>query len=180
MDAAVELKLALSHWSFGPRDTWSADVNLDATPVDAVQEIFGWSYPVKGQLSGQFHGRGTRKSPTVTGLFDLASGDAYGVSFNRLRGQLDTSSDEARIANAELRLFPPEKEPSQGAGIVTGSVGYNFVSRAISVELVGASLPLANLAALQSPRFPLAGQVSFHLKASGSPMTPQGDRKSVV
>src|SRR2546423_260907 len=175
MDAAVELKLALSHWSFGPRDPWSADVNLDATPIDAVQEIFGWSYPVKGQLSGQFHGRGTRKSPTVTGLFDLASGDAYGVSFNRLRGQLDTSSDEARIANAELRLFPPEKEPSQGAGIVTGSVGYNFVSRAISVELVGASLPLANLAALQSPRFPLAGQVSFHLKASGSPMTPQGE-----
>src|SRR5256714_4372046 len=175
MDAAVELKLELSHWSFGPRDTWSADVNLDATPVDAVQEIFGWSYPVKGQLSGQFHGRGTRKSPTVTGLFDLASGDAYGVSFNRLRGQLDTSSDEARIANAELRLFPPEKEPSQGAGIVTGSVGYNFVSRAISVELVGASLPPANLAALQSPRFPLAGQVSFHLKASGSPMTPQGE-----
>jgi len=175
MDAAVELKLALSHWSFGPRDTWNADVNLDATPTDAIQKIFGWSYPVKGQLSGQFHGRGTRKSPTVTGLFDLAGGDAYGVPFNHLRGQLDASPDEARIANAELRLFPSEKEPAQGAGIVTGTVGYSFASRSVSADLVGASLPLANLAALQSPRFPLAGQVSFHLKASGPPMTPVGE-----
>jgi translocation and assembly module TamB len=175
MDAAVDLKLGLSHWSFGPRETWSADVNLDATPVDAVQKTLGWKYPVSGLLSGQFHGRGTRKSPTVTGLFDLANGEAYGVSFNRLRGQLEASPSEARIANAELRLFSAEKEPAQGAGIVTGTVGYTFATRSVSVDLVGAALPLANFAALQSTRFPLAGQVSFHLKAVGPPRAPLGE-----
>ena len=158
-----------------PDSTWSADVNLEATPVDALQQLLNCSYPLRGDLSGQFHVRGTRKAPSVTGLFDLANGEAYGVTFNRLRGQLSLTPDEARIANAELRLFPPEREPGHGAGIVTGSAGYNFADASASVDLVGASLPLANFQRLQSARFPLDGQVSFRLKASGPPLAPKGE-----
>jgi translocation and assembly module TamB len=175
MDAAMDLVLGLQEWSFSPDSTWSADVNLDATPVDALQKLLNTSYPVRGDLSGQFHGRGTRQSPAVTGLFDLANGEAYGVTFNRLRGQLTLMPDEARIANAELRLFPPEKEPGHGAGIVTGTAAYSFADHTASVDLVGASLPLANFQKLQSPRFPLDGQISFRLKASGPPLAPKGE-----
>src|SRR5258708_17885753 len=171
----MDLAMELQEWSFLPDSTWSADVNLEATPVDTLQQLLNYKYPVRGDLSGQFHGRGTRKAPSVNGLFDLANGEAYGVTFNRLRGQLSLTPDEARIANAELRLFPPEKEPGHGAGIVTGSAGYNFADRSASVDLVGASLPLANFQKLQSPRFPLDGQVSFRLKASGPPLAPKGE-----
>ena len=94
--------------------------------MDALQQLMNSSYPLRGQLSGQFHGRGTRQAPAVTGLFDLANGEAYGVTFSRLRGQLNLTPDEARIANAELRLFPTEKEPGHGAGIVTGTAEYSF------------------------------------------------------
>jgi translocation and assembly module TamB len=175
MDAAIDGNLELSQWSFLPENTWSADVGLEAIPVESVQQFIGFSYPVRGQLSGQFHGRGTREAPTVNGLFDLGNGDAYGVSFNRLRGQLNVTQEEARIANAELRLFAPEKETGRGAGIVTGSAGYSFAEHTASVDLVGASLPLANFQILQSQRFPLDGQVSFRLKASGPPTAPQGE-----
>ena len=175
MDAAMDLALGLEDWSFLPESTWSADVNLEATPVDALQDLLNYAYPVRGELSGQFHGRGTRQAPSVNGLFDLANGEAYGVTFNRLRGQLNLAPDEARIANAELRLFPPEKEPGHGAGIVTGSAGYNFADGSASIDLVGASLPLANFQKLQSPRFPLDGQVSFRLQASGPPVAPKGE-----
>jgi translocation and assembly module TamB len=175
MDAAIDLVLGLQKWSFLPDSTWSADVNLEATPVDALQQILNFSYPVRGELSGQFHGSGTRQAPAVTGLFDLANGEVYGVTFNRLRGQLNLMPDEVRIANAELRLFPPEKEPGHGAGIVTGTVAYSFADRSASVDLVGASLPLANFQKLQSSRFALDGQVSFRLKASGPPLAPKGE-----
>jgi len=175
MDAAIDLVLGLQKWSFLPNSTWSADVNLEATPVDALQQILNSSYPVRGGLSGQFHGSGTRQAPGVTGLFDLANGEAYGVTFNRLRGHLNLMPDEVRIENAELRLFPPEKEPGHGAGIVTGMVGYSFADRSASVDLVGASLPLANFQRLQSSRFALDGQVSFRLKASGPPLAPKGE-----
>ena len=175
MDAAIDLVLGLKNWSFLPDSTWSADVNLEATPMDAVQKLLNSSYPVHGDLSGQFHGRGTRQAPAVSGLFDLANGEAYGVTFNRLRGQLNAMPDEVRIANAELRLFPPEKEPGHGAGIVTGTAAYSFADHTASVDLVGASLPLANFQTLQSSRFALDGQVSFRLKASGPPLAPKGE-----
>jgi len=175
MDAAIDLVLGLKKWSFLPDGTWSADVNLEATPMDAVQKLLNSSYPVRGDLSGQFHGRGTRQAPAVSGLFDLANGEAYGVTFNRLRGQLNVMPDEVRIANAELRLFAPEKEPGHGAGIVTGTAAYSLADHTASVDLVGASLPLANFQKLQSSRFALDGQVSFRLKASGPPLAPKGE-----
>jgi translocation and assembly module TamB len=175
MNAAIDLDLSLDDWTFAPDNLWTADLNLEATPVDAVQQFLSWSYPVHGKISGQFHGRGTRAAPAITGLFDLADADAYSISFNRLRGQLNVTPDEARIANAELRLFPPEREPGHGAGIVTGSAGYSFAAATVSIDLVGAGLPLANFQSLQFPRFPLGGQISFRLKASGPALAPTGE-----
>ncbi|HEY2461729.1 MAG TPA: translocation/assembly module TamB domain-containing protein [Candidatus Acidoferrum sp.] len=169
------LTLALTDWSFGPDNQWSADANLDATSVDSIQQTFGWSYPVHGQLSGQFHGKGTRRNPAVSGLFDLADANAYGMEFNRLRGQLNFSGDEVRIADAELRIFAPGKEIGRGAGIITGTVGYNFVGRSITADLVGASLPLEDFGKLQTTTLPVGGQVSFRLKANGPLVAPRGD-----
>src|SRR6267378_5699799 len=82
------------------------------------------------------------------------------------RSLRDWSSD---VCSSDLR------EAGHGAGIVTGSAGYNFADASASVDLVGASLPLANFQRLQSARFPLDGQVSFRLKASGPPLAPKGE-----
>jgi translocation and assembly module TamB len=175
VDTQIDGALALTDWSFLPGNTWSADASFGATPVEALQQLLGMSYPVRGNLSGQFHGRGTRGEPAVTGLFDLADGDVYDVLFNRLRGQLTVTRDEVRIADAELRLFPPGKETGRGAGIVTGTAEYRFADRNISLDLVGASIPLANFAKLQAARFPVGGQVSLRMKASGPVTSPEAD-----
>ena len=136
--------------------------------------LVGEKYPVEGTLTGQFHGRGRRQEPAITGLFDLADGKVYGFEFNRLRGQVNVQPDEARISNAELRVFAPGKETG-GAGIITGSVGYQFSTKNVSAELVGAGLPLRNIETIQSDRLPISGQISFHLKASGPYQAPIGD-----
>jgi translocation and assembly module TamB len=175
VDGEIELNLFLTDWSFLPENNWSGDATIQSTPIEALQQLFGFSYPVRGQLSGQFHGRGTRAQPSITSLFDLADGDVYGVVFNRLRGQLNVTPDEVRILNAELRLFPPGKESSRGAGIVTGTAGYRLADKTIAVDLVGASLPLSNFQKLQTSRFPVDGQVSFRIKASGLATAPQAD-----
>jgi translocation and assembly module TamB len=175
VDSEIELSLYLTDWSFLPEDNWSADASVEATSVEAIQQLLGWSYPVRGQLTGQFHGRGTREHPSITSLFDLADGDVYGVVFNRLRGQLNVTPDEVRILNAELRLFAPGKEAVRGAGIVTGIAGYKFADKNVSIDLVGASIPLSNFEKLQTSRFPVDGLVSFRVKASGVVTAPQAD-----
>jgi translocation and assembly module TamB len=164
--SSVEINLELTEWSFLPDNTWSADASLEKTSLEGLQHLAGWSYPVRGTLTGDFHGRGTRNDPSVTGLFDLADADVYGFSFNRLRGQMNASMQEVRIANAELRFFPVGKENTRGAGIVTGSAAYRFADKVISTDLVGAALPLESVEKLQTT-IPVGGQVSFRLKADG-------------
>jgi len=175
METDVDTRLSLTDWSFLPENEWTAEVNFEKIPVENMQQLIGWSYPVSGRLTGQFHGRGTRAEPSVTGLFDLADANVYGLVFNRLRGQLNMQPDEVRIADAELRFFPPGKESGRGAGIITGSAGYRFADQTITAELAGAALPLENFEKLQSARFPVGGQVSFRLKASGPLRAPIGD-----
>ncbi|HEY2545416.1 MAG TPA: translocation/assembly module TamB domain-containing protein [Candidatus Acidoferrum sp.] len=175
METEIEGTLELTDWSFLPANEWTADVNFDKTPVDTIQTLLGSKYPVQGILSGQLHGHGTRTAPTVTGLFDLGEGSVLGVSFNRLRGQLNLTPDAVRVADAELRVFAPGKENGRGAGIVTGSVGYGFADKSITADLVGASLPLDNVQKLQSVRLPIGGLVTFRVKASGALSALQSD-----
>jgi len=167
METDLESRLSLTDWSFLPENDWTAEASFEKVPVESIQLLTGLSYPVNGLLTGQFHGRGTREEPGVTGLFDLADAQVYGLSFNRLRGQLNVSPDELRIADAELRFFPPGKENGRGAGIITGSAGYRYADQSISADLVGAALPLENFEKLQSARLPVGGQLSFRLKADG-------------
>ncbi len=174
MQGTIEANLSLTKWNFRPKNAWTADVSFEKVPTENLQQLLGMSYPVKGLLTGQFHGRGTRAEPTVTGLFDLADATVYGLSFNRLRGQLNLAGDEAHIANAELRFFRPGKESGRGAGIITGSANYRFAAQTFSAELVGAGLPLENFEKLQSRRLPVGGQLSFRMKAEGSLRSPAG------
>jgi translocation and assembly module TamB len=174
MEADVNGRVALTNWDFLPENEWSAEIDFEKVPLGSFQGLLGTSYPVQGLLTGQFHGRGTRAQPAVTGLFDLAKGKVYGISFDHLRGQLNLMPDEARINTAELRIFPPGKESGHGAGIITGNVAYRFPDKTISVDLVGAGLPLENFDDIQLPRLPVAGQLTFRLKASGPLYAPAG------
>ncbi len=175
MQAVIEANLSLTKWNFRPKNDWTADVSFEKVPTENLEQFLGMSYPVKGLLTGQFHGRGTRAEPNVTGLFDLADASVYGLSFNRLRGQLILSPEEAHIANAELRFFPPGKENGRGTGIITGSASYRFDAQTFSADLVGAGLPLENFEKLQSRRLPVGGQLSFRMKAEGSALAPKGE-----
>src|SRR5207247_5445599 len=131
MQSDFEGTLVLDHWSFRSENEWTAEANLEKIPVTSVLALAGESYPVEGLLTGQFHGRGTRAEPALTGLFDLADGKVYGLAFKRLRGQLNVQPGEARIRDAELRVFAPGEEAGRGARIVTGSLVYSFASQTI-------------------------------------------------
>ena len=175
MEADIEGNASLTDWSFQPGDSWSGEVNLEKIPAESVERVLGLRYPISGSLTGQFHGRGTRQEPTLTGLFDLADGSAYGLSFSRLRGQLSILSDEVRIADAELRIFSPGKETGKGAGIVTGGASYRFRAQTFSANLVGAAMPLEDFGILQFRRLPVGGQLTFRLKADGPLLAPSGE-----
>src|SRR6516225_3185224 len=173
MQAGMEGQLELKDWEFCPDCQWTSELNLEQVPIEGLQKLAGWNYPLKGLVTGQFHGRGTRQEPSLTGLLDVADGEAYTVPFNRLRGQLIVTPDEVRFSNAELRFFAPGTEKTGGAGIVTGNVAYRFADKSLTTDLVGASLPLANFQRVRANNLPLNGQISFRLKSNGPVRTPE-------
>jgi translocation and assembly module TamB len=175
MEAGVEGQLQLTDWTFRPDNQWSSEMTLEKVPLQSLEQLAGKHYPIDGQLTGQFHGRGTRAEPALNGLFDIADGSAYGVKFNRLRGQLSITPDDVRLSNAELRFFAPGTEKTGGAGIVTGNVAYRFADESLTTDLVGASLPLANFGSIQSSSLPLGGQITFRVKTSGPVKQPVAD-----
>lgn len=175
MSAGIDGSMDLTRWEFLPDNAWSADINLDQASLQGLEQFAGFSYPLRGRLTGQFHGRGTRAAPSLAGLFDLADADVYGLSFNRLRGRLDASPQEAHIADAELRFFAPGKEAARGTGIITGSAAYRFTDQNLSADIVGAGLPLENFERLQTSRLSVGGQLNLRLKLDGPLRAPQGD-----
>jgi len=175
MQAEVDGQLQLTDWEFRPENEWSSELELEKVPVEALMQIAGVDYPLHGKITGQFHGKGTRAEPVLTGLLDVADAEAYTVPFNRLRGQLLLTPDEIRLSNAELRFFAPGTEKTGGAGIVTGNIAYGFADKSLTTDLVGASLPLANFRRVRANNLPLGGQISFRLKSSGPMRRPQVD-----
>jgi translocation and assembly module TamB len=171
MQAGIDGTMELKDWDFLPDSRWSSEINLERVPLEGLEKLAGWDYPLHGFLTGQFHGQGTRAQPALTGNFDLAEGDVYSVTFNRLRGQLNVLPDEVRLSNSELRFFAPGTEKS-GAGIVTGNVAYRFADRFLTTDLVGASLPLENFRRIKSAGLPVAGQMTFRVKSSGPVAQP--------
>jgi translocation and assembly module TamB len=172
--AGIDGEIELKDWDFLPESHWSSEITLERVPLEGLEQLGGWNYPLRGFLTGQFHGQGTRAKPVLSGNFDLAEGDVYSVAFNRLRGQLSVLPDEVRLSNAELRFFPAGTEKS-GAGIVTGNVAYRFADRLLTTDLVGASLPLENFRRIKSAGLPVAGQITFRIKSSGPVTEPVAD-----
>ncbi|MGB9431553.1 MAG: translocation/assembly module TamB domain-containing protein [Candidatus Acidiferrum sp.] len=173
MHAEIDGQLQLTDWEFRPENEWSSELNLEKVPIEALMQLAGVNYPLQGNITGQFHGRGTHAQPMLTGLLDVADAEAYTVPFNRLRGQLSMTPDEVRLNNAELRFFAAGTEKTGGAGIVTGNVAYRFADGSLTTDLVGAALPLANFGRVRANNLPLAGQLSFRLKSSGPVRHPQ-------
>jgi translocation and assembly module TamB len=174
--AQFEVALDLDRWHFEPESMWSFDAILVRTDTDGLQAVLGSSYPARGMLSGNFHGRGTRATPEMTGLFDIIAPEAWDWKFDRARGEITIRPGEVRIENAELRLLPPltaEDAAPVVPGLLTGSFLYRTDDAQVSFDVTGAVVPLAGIERIQAPRLPVGGQLSFHVTGEGPARAPR-------
>jgi translocation and assembly module TamB len=171
MSALIDLSLKLDGaWSFLPTSPWTLEAHIDRAPSEDVQEMFETKYPIKGFLSGDVRGSGTREAPVLDANLVLDDFDTKGVHFDRLSGQLHWTGDEIRLTGADLR---------QAAGRVTGDFLYRPQDQTTEFNLAGSDISLSGIQALQTASLPIAGQLAFNLKGSGPLLKPtaQGDLK---
>ncbi|MBZ5662813.1 MAG: translocation/assembly module TamB [Acidobacteriia bacterium] len=169
--AELELLLALDNWGFAPESEWNFDANLVGADTDDLQHLLGTSYPARGMLTGQFHGKGTRAKPEFSGLFDLSGATAGSWRFDRARGQLFMGGNEVRISNAEVRL--PAHAPGEPAGLLTGNFDYHTDTKDVSFDVTGASLPLEAIQRIQTERLPVGGRLNLQARGQGPLKSPE-------
>ena len=155
-------------WDFLPASPWNLEANIEHASSDDLQALFETNYPVKGFVSGDLRGAGTRESPALDSKVVFEDIEAKGFRVDRLSGQLHLQPDEIRFSGAELR---------KGSGRVEGNVLYRLRERDATFDLAGKNIELAAIRELQSPLMPAAGQFQFTLKGSGPLTAPvaQGD-----
>ena len=169
--ADLELQLDLDNWGFNPESEWAFDVNLVGADTDDLQKMLGTSYSAHGQLTGQFHGKGTRAQPEFSGLFDVSDAMAGSWRFERARGQLSVRPGDVRIANAEVRLAA--HAPGAPAGLVTGNLDYHTVTGDVSFDFTGAGIPLEGIDKIQMARLPVGGRLNLQAHGQGPLRAPE-------
>lgn len=169
--ADLELELDFDNWSFSPENEWTFDVNLVGADTDDLQKMMGTSYPARGLLTGQFHGKGTRAEPEFSGLFDLSNATAESWRFERARGELSVHPGDVRIANAEVRLAA--HSPGAPAGLVTGGLDYHTDTGEVTFDFTGAAIPLEAIDKIQTVRLPVGGRLNLQAHGQGPLKSPE-------
>jgi len=170
-DLSLFLKLD-GNWDFLPEAPWSLEANLDRAPSDDLQAIVGVKYPVKGLLSGNIRGSGTRAEPVVDSKFEFDDIEAEGLHFDRLSGQLHAESNEISLRQAELR-----KDSEK----LAGDFLYRPQTQEAVVNVTGTGIQLESIPQLQTASMPVGGRLEFNLRSSGPLRAPiaQGDLRVV-
>lgn len=155
-------------WGFPPASNWTLDARMQHSPSDDLQSLFGTSYPVRGYLSGDFHGRGTRARPQFDADLTYSDIDAKGFHFESLTGRLHAEHGDLQLTNAVLR---------KSTGTITGNFEYRISEKQAVFDLTGDRIPLESISQLQTSALPIAGKLSFRLTGSGPLIAPvaQGD-----
>lgn len=161
----MDLRLEFDDWSYLPESQWQMQVKVKRTPTDDLQTLFGWAYPARALLSGEFQGRGTRSDPEFAGPFQLEQVEGWGFRAERGKGHFALRKDEVRIARGEIQ---------QGTGRVTGDFLYRMASEvapaSVEFDLQGSTIALGKIERLQTERFPIGGDLSFDVRGQG-PLT---------
>lgn len=152
-------------WDFLPTSPWSLDAVTYHASISELQDFFALNYPLKGIISGDLRGGGTRDASMYQANFSIEQGEMRGFRFDRLSGQFGMQNDELRISHGEL---------TKGSGRMTGDVIYHPSTQDASFHVAAADIPLENVQSLQTPSLPIAGKLTFDLQGQGPISAPAG------
>jgi translocation and assembly module TamB len=165
--ADVDLGLQLDrNWNFVPGSSWSLTARMEHAPSESLQEMFGTHYPVRGFLSGQLRGGGTRARPQLDSNFTFDQIEAGTFRFDRLTADLHVESNEIHLSHAEL---------SKGDERLAGDVLYHPRDEEAVFDIRGTAVSLENIPEIQTAGLPIGGKLSFTLRGGGPLRAPSGE-----
>ncbi len=145
----------------------NARIRATRASLDRLRTAFTlYGYPVGGELSGEFHLYGEYEHPFGFGSMVIERGAAYDEPFDRATAALRFEGTGVRLDGLEIRK-------AQGRGVGAAFVGFDGT---YSFNLIGQSLPVSDVTALQVPGLPpLTGALEFTAEGTGTFDVPTYD-----
>ena len=131
--------------------------------VAALQRAAGFDYPVTGKLNFTIQAAGTETNPRGHGQLSLTGGQAYGRPIKALTTNIVFANRAAQLEGIHLQV---------ARGVVEGSAAYDFSDQAVTLDLSGHNIDLAELPEVQTPHLEVAGIVGFTAKGAGTRQQP--------
>ncbi|MDR3748014.1 MAG: translocation/assembly module TamB domain-containing protein [Acidobacteriota bacterium] len=153
----------LDNGNFSDNSPFQLRAAVQHADAAGLQRALGLNYPVTGTLTFNLQATGTTANPNGEGHLSLTAGEAYGRPIKSLTSNIVFANHEAQLHDIHLQA---------ARGVVEGSASYNLVSKAVSFDLKGESIKLAELPELQAERLQTAGIVDFTAKGSGTSDEP--------
>ncbi|HWX93146.1 MAG TPA: translocation/assembly module TamB domain-containing protein [Terriglobales bacterium] len=169
--AHFDVSAALSHGTFSPDDTFTANLNLQNADVAEIEALLGYQYSVTGSLNLTAQAGGTRDNPHADGHLQLNDAIVDGEPLQQFDSDLRWFEGEASLNNIHVSYYDAQ---------ATGGAAYNPATRTYHFNFTGKNFDLARVPVLQTTRIPVEGRVDFTAQGSGTPEVPAINAKILV
>jgi hypothetical protein len=153
-----------------PRDDGGEEINarvrVTRRDIESLRHALGIDdYPISGKLTGDFHLTGEYERPVGYGGLTVDEGVAYNEPFQKMTAAVRFDGSGVRLDTLDI---------AKDTGRVTGAafVGWDGT---YAFNADGKGIPVAQLAALSTPRAPLTGVADFTASGSGTFDLPRND-----
>ena len=137
--------------------------NIRDADIADLASIMGAQFPIGGTLNMAVDMTGSLRDSHGQGTLKISDGIFYGEPVKQISAALRFAGSETDLENIVI---------SHPAGNITGSGGFNQISKAIRLQLQGNNFNLARLAVLKKKSVDLQGLANFQIRASGTAAQP--------
>jgi translocation and assembly module TamB len=163
-----DMTSGLVQWQFAPDSPLQLSARSQQTSLQGLREVLGITYPIGGQLTGEFTLNRTRAQLVGDGRFHIAQGSYGDETFDSLDVSLRTASGVWKLTSVRL---------SKGHGKMTGEGTYDPHDHTLSAHAQGSGFSLDDFNGLRkltaistTTNFltNVAGTVDFDVQAHGA------------
>ena len=159
MNGAIELH----QWSYAPSNLAQISISVHALPISELQNIAGWRYAEKGEVSGEVSLRGSASDLTGWGTINILNAQAYEEPLPKITAHF--SADHGSITSAVDIRSP--------AGSATANLSYDFPANTYEFRLNASGVALQELGIVRLRNLPLRGVATVSATGAGSLANPK-------
>ncbi len=156
---SVDGSTTLDKGKFTRASLFQVQAAMHNANVAELQRAFDLDYPVSGKLNFNLKAAGTEADVHGQGNIVLTDGEAYGRPIKSFTSNIAFANQTAQLEDIHLQA---------ARGSVVGSASYDFRNEGMKLDLIGHSIDLAEIPAIQRPRLQVAGETDFTVKGSGT------------